>query len=81
MTLLRFSLILSITCIISMHVYIEIREKSNIQKANNYITKCQALGRNVVEKFKKPGLRSNQLFYDKIYDEVAKECIKLEIIR
>jgi len=81
MILLRLSLVMSITWGISMHVYIEIREQATYKKANNYITKCQALGHNVVEKFKRKGLRSNQLFYDKLYDAIVKECIKLEIIR
>ena len=81
MILLRLSLVMSITWVISMHVFIEIREQATYKKANNYITKCQALGSNVVDKFKQKGLRSNQLFYDKIYDAIVKECIKLEILK
>lgn len=81
MILLRFCLVITIAFVISMHVYIEIFKQNNRGAINSYITKCQALSRNVVDKFRKKGLRSNQLFYDKLYDEVVKECVKLEIIR
>jgi len=77
----RFILILCIVFFVLLGSFIELNRVDKSKSRYRQLVKCQGLASNVVSKLRTKGLKSNNLFFDKLRNEIVIQCMKLEEMR